>query len=79
LCCSGQSRPDGPQTGYEIVILVDSLDAEAIVTAKSLAALSISIHELISILGDTKSEVKLSNCSQPVNFSDGSKTLLALT
>jgi hypothetical protein len=39
--------------------LVDSLYAEAIEAAKSRAALSASIHELISTLGDTKAEERL--------------------
>jgi hypothetical protein len=59
--------------------LVDSLYAEAIEAAKSRAALSASVHELISILGDTKAEVRLLNRSQSVNFSTGSKISLAFT
>jgi hypothetical protein len=39
--------------------LVDILSAEAIEAAKSQAALSASIHELISTLGDTKAEARL--------------------
>jgi hypothetical protein len=39
--------------------LVDSLYAEAIEAAKSRAALSDSIYELISTVGDTKAEARL--------------------
>jgi hypothetical protein len=59
--------------------LVDSLYAEAIEAAKSRTALSASVHELISILGDTKAEARFLNRSQSVNFSIESKISLALT
>jgi hypothetical protein len=39
--------------------LVDSQYAEAIEAAKSRATLLASIHELISTLGDTKSEERI--------------------
>jgi hypothetical protein len=46
--------PDGPRLRSEIVVvLVDSLYAEATEATKSRAALSASIHEFTSILGDT--------------------------
>jgi hypothetical protein len=46
--------------------LVDSLYAEAIEAAKSRTVLSASVHELISILRDTKAEARLLNRSQSV-------------
>jgi hypothetical protein len=39
-----------------LLVLVDILYAEAIEAAESRAALSASIHELISILGENKAE-----------------------
>jgi hypothetical protein len=59
--------------------LVDSLYAEAIEAAKSRAALSASVHEIILILVDTKAEARLLNRSQSVNFSTRFKISLALT
>jgi hypothetical protein len=60
MCFSSLSRRDEPLLRSEIVVvLVDSLYAEAIVTAKSLTALSASTHELICTLGDTKAEARL--------------------
>jgi hypothetical protein len=60
LCWSSLSRLDEPRLLTEIVaVLVDSLYAEAIEAAKWRAALSASIHELISTLGDTKAEARL--------------------
>jgi hypothetical protein len=47
---------------YDLKLLfffVDSLYAEAIEATKSRAALSASIHELVSTLGDTKAEARL--------------------
>jgi hypothetical protein len=43
----------------KLFLLVDSLYAEAVEAAKSRAALSASIHELISTLRDTKAEARL--------------------
>jgi hypothetical protein len=59
LCLNSLPGLDGPRLRSEIVDLVDSLYAEAIETAKSRAALSASIHELISTLGNTTAEAKL--------------------
>jgi hypothetical protein len=43
------------------------------------AALSASTPMLISYVGDIKSETRLWNCSQSVNFSVGSERFLILT
>jgi hypothetical protein len=51
-----------------VLILVDSLYAEAIETEKSRAALSASIHELISTLEHAKAEARLWNRSQSELF-----------
>jgi hypothetical protein len=60
LCLSSLSWLDEPRLRSEfVVVLVDSLYAEAIEAAKSRAALSTSIHELISTLGDTMAEARL--------------------
>jgi hypothetical protein len=60
LCLSSLSRLDEPRLRSEIlVVLVDSLYAEAIEGAKSRAALSASIHQLISTRRDTKAEASL--------------------
>jgi hypothetical protein len=42
-----------------VILLVDSLYAEAIEAVKLRAALSASTHDLISILGDINSEARL--------------------
>jgi hypothetical protein len=79
LCLSSLSRLHGPRLRSKIVVvLVDSLYAEATETAESRAALLFSIHELISTLGDTKAEARLWNRSQFVNFSTKSKISLTL-
>jgi hypothetical protein len=60
LCLSSLSRLDEPRLQSQIVVvLVDRLCAEAIEAAKSRAALSASIHELITTLGDTNAEARL--------------------
>jgi hypothetical protein len=60
LCLSSRSRLDEPRLRSEIVVvLVDSLYTEAIEVAMSRAALSASIHELISTLRDIKAEARL--------------------
>jgi hypothetical protein len=56
-----------------VILLVDSLYAEAIEAVKARTALSASTPELISILGDIKFETRLWNRSQSVNFSVGAK------
>jgi hypothetical protein len=70
LCLSNRSRPDEQQLPSEIVVVsVHSLYAQAIEDSKSRAALSTSLHDLNSILGDTKAEAMLWNRSKSVNFS----------
>jgi hypothetical protein len=59
-----------------VILLVDSLYAEAIETVKLQAALSASYSELICILGEINSEAKLWNRSQSVNLSIGSERFL---
>jgi hypothetical protein len=60
LCLSSLSRIEGPRLRSEIVVvLVDSLYAEAIEASKSRTALSDSIHKLIFTLWDTKAEARL--------------------
>jgi hypothetical protein len=67
LCFSRWSRADGPQFQSETVVGLDNcLHAVSIEAAKLCAALSASIHELILILGDTKSDARLWNCFQTV-------------
>jgi hypothetical protein len=61
-----------------LILLVDSLYAEATEAVKLHAALSASSPELMSILSDIKSEARLWNCSQSVNFSTGSEIFLVL-
>jgi hypothetical protein len=60
FCLSSLSRLDEQRLRSEIVVvLVYSIYAETIDAAKSRAALSTSIHVLISTLGDTKAEARL--------------------
>jgi hypothetical protein len=56
-----------------VILLVDSLYAEAIESVKARAALSASTPELISMLGDIKFEARLRNRSQSVNVSAGAE------
>jgi hypothetical protein len=56
-----------------VILLVDSLYAEAIEAVKLWAALLSFSPELIWILAETNSAVKLRNCSQSVNLSTGSE------
>jgi hypothetical protein len=62
-----------------VILFVDSLYAEAIEAAKSRAVLSASTAELILILGDMNSEVRLWNRYQSVNFWTCSESFLILT
>jgi hypothetical protein len=62
-----------------VILLVDSLYAEATEAAKWRAALSASTLDFISILGDIKFEARLWNRSQSVIFSTGDDILLVLT
>jgi hypothetical protein len=62
-----------------LILLVDSLYAGAVEDVKSRTPLSASFPELISILGDTKSEARLRNRSESVDFSIGSVRFLVLT
>jgi hypothetical protein len=59
-----------------VILLVDSLYAEAIDAVKLWAPLSASSPKLIWILGEINSEARLWNYSQSVNFSTGSKRFL---
>jgi hypothetical protein len=66
-------------TSESVILLVNSLYAEAIEAAKSRITLSVSYPELIWILGEINSEARLWNRSQSVNLSMGSKRFLVLT
>jgi hypothetical protein len=80
FCFNSRSKPERSVFTSEIVILlVDNLYADAIETMKPRAALSASTPVLISNLGDIKSEARLWNRSQSVNFSLGSERFLILT
>jgi hypothetical protein len=59
-----------------VILLVDSLYADAIEAVKARAALSASTLELISILGDIRFEARLHQISK---LSTGSEFCLVLT
>jgi hypothetical protein len=59
LCLSKRSKPGRSFRSRSVILLVDSLYAEAIEAENSRAALSASTPVLISILGDIHSEVRL--------------------
>jgi hypothetical protein len=74
LCFSERSRPSTSYFRFKIeVFLVDGLYVEAIVAAKSRAALLASLEKWIWIFGDRCSEVRLSNSSQSGSFSTSYK------
>jgi hypothetical protein len=56
-----------------VILLVDSLHAEAVEAVKSRGALSASTPTLFSILSDIKLKAMFLNRSQSVNYSSGSK------
>jgi hypothetical protein len=51
-----------------MIFPIDNLNTEALEAVNSRAALSATFTELISVLGDVKLELKLSNCYNYVNF-----------
>jgi hypothetical protein len=80
FCFNRRSNPGRSLFKSEtVILLVESLYAEAIEAANSRAGLSASTPELIWILGDTKSEAIFWNRSQSVNFSIGSERFLVVT
>jgi hypothetical protein len=74
LCFRKFSRPGTSLLrSKSVILLVDSLYAEAIEAVGSRAALFSSSSELIWILGEINSEAKSWNRFQSVNFTIGSK------
>jgi hypothetical protein len=64
LYFNSRSRPGRSLFNSDkVILLVDSLYAGAIQAVKARAALSASIPESISTLGDIKFEARLRNCS----------------
>lgn len=53
---------------WNMIFPIDNLNTEALEAVNSRAALSATFTELISVLGDVKLELKLSNCYNYVNF-----------
>jgi hypothetical protein len=80
LCFSNLSKPGISVFNSEsLILLVDSLYAEAMEAVNSSTVLSASTPELISFLGDIKLETSFWNRSQSVNFSSGSDSFLVVT
>jgi hypothetical protein len=76
LCYSRLSRPDRRLFRLECVSLfIDCLYAEAVGAIKSCATSLASFEQLIWILAEFKSEARLRNCPNSVNFPADSKFL----